>query len=209
MAPKGWTVSKTENTPAADPVADRLAQLDALIEQQKERLAALEAAPPSNSGGITMDGLREVLKATKEERDETRTIRHSNADHKHLSAFSVPGGRGDLKDPKPTLTRETFFNNHHEREDELTPAEIEAFNAITHSCTARNDTWTARVKGNRLLVDVPSHTMDDRMNLPDGLVLILRELAQGERAVTPADMAARIADLERQVKSMGGGVVLA
>lgn len=191
-------------TDPTDPMAAKLAELDALIEEQKARMAAQTPA-----AGLTGEDLKAILTATKEERDETRTIRHSNADHKHLSAFSVPGGRGDLKDPKPTLTRETFFNNHHEREDELTPAEIEAFNAITHSCTARGDQWVARVKGNRLLVDVPSHTMDDRMNLPDGLVLILRELANGERAVTPADMAVRIAELERQVKTMGGGVVLA
>jgi hypothetical protein len=204
MAPKGWTVSKTENTPAADPVADRLAQLDALIEEQKARLAAIAPAP---AVGLTGDDLKSILKATKEEQDATRSIRHSNADHRHISAFSHP--EGDLKAPKPKLIRETYFNNHRESEDELTPAEIDAYNAITHTCSARSDQWTARVKGNRLLVDVPSYTMDDRMNLPDGLVLILRELAQGERAVTPADMAARIADLERQVKSMGGGVVLA
>jgi hypothetical protein len=204
MAPKGWTVSKTENTP--DPVADRLAQLDALIEQQKERLAALEAAPPSSGGGLTATDLKAILETTKAEREETRAIRHSNADHRHISAFSHPDG--DLKAPKAKLTRETYFNNHRESEDELTPAEIDAYNAITHTCSARSDQWTARVKGNRLLVDVPSYTMDDRMNLPDGLVLILRELGQGERAVTPADMATRIAELERQVKSMGS-VVLA
>lgn len=173
-----------------------------------EQLQALVAAAGGGSKGLTSDDLKALLDSQKAEREETRAVRHSNADHKHISAFSHP--LGDLQTPKPKLARETYFNNHHESEDELTPAEIEAFNAITHTCEARGGTWTARVKGNRLLVDVPSHTMDDRMNLPDGLVLILRELAQGERAVTPADMAIQIADLQRRLQAMeGSSVVLA
>jgi hypothetical protein len=204
---KGWTVEK--NTQAADPVAERLAQLDRLIDEQKARLATLPAA----AGGMSKDDLREVLAGVKEDRESTRSVRHSNADHLHVSAFSHP--LGDLKQPKARLTRETYFNNHRESEDDLTPAEIDAYNAITHTCEARGGSeggWTAVVKGNRLLVNVPSYTIDERMNLPNGLVLILRELAEGPRAVTPENMATRIAELERLVKSQqaeAAGVLIA
>lgn len=196
-------MSKTDATTPADPMAAKLAELDALIEEQKARMAAQTPAP---AAGLTGEDLKAILSATKAEQDQTRSVRHSNADHTHVSAFSHP--EGDLKAPKATFTRETYFNNHREREDECTPAEIDAFNAITQDCSARQGTWKARLDRGRLLVEVPSYTMDDRMNLPDGLVLILRELANGTKAVTPADMAVRIAELERQVKSMGS-VVLA
>lgn len=200
---EGWTVSK------ATTATDEAATIDAIpapvapvmVTMSTEQLQALIGSLPSGGGGITPADLKALLDSQKEERNEQRSVRHSNADHKQISAFSHP--LGDLKQPKAKLTLETFFNNHREHEDELTPAEIEAFNAITHSCEARGGAWTAVVKNGRRLINVPSHTMDDRMNLPDGLVLILRELAQGERAVTPADMAIRIADLERRLSEMG------
>lgn len=182
-----------------DPVADRLAQLDALIEEQKKRLAQ------SGGGGMTADQLQAVLTSVtagqKEIADASRTVTHSNPNHEHKSAFSYP--EGDLKRPKPKLQRETYLNGHREAEDDLTPAEIDAYNAITHSCEARDGRWTAVVKGKRLIIDVPSKTPDDRMDLPNGLVLILLELAKGKRAADPMEMAARIAALEKAAEQAG------
>lgn len=193
-------MAKQSTTPGETPGADEstAAQPVQMVAITTEQLQTLIAG--NQTGGLSASDLKEILASQKEEREETRSVRRSNADHKHISAFSYP--EGDLKAPKPKLARETYFNNHRESEDELTPLEIEAFNAITHTCEARGGSWTARVKGNRLLVDVPSQTMDDRMNLPDGLVLILTELAQGVRAVTPADMLAQIAALQKQVAAM-------
>ena len=186
---------------------DKPAVAPVMVTMSTEQLQALIASLPNSGGGITSADLKALLDSQKEEREQSRSVRHSNADHPHVSAFSHP--LGDLKQPKPKLARETYFNNHRESEDELTPAEIEAFNAITHTCEAREGLWTARVKGNRLLINVPSYTMDDRMNLPDGLVLILTELAHGKKAVTPADMLQQIADLRAQLERMNSGAVVA
>jgi hypothetical protein len=202
-------VSKTtEAAPAAEEPTAPVIQPVLYTMTQDQLQALLAAAGGSNAGGgITSADLKALLDSQRTENEERRSVRHSNADHTHVSVFSFP--QGDLKQPKPKLTRETFFNNHREHEDELTPAEIEAFNAITHSRDARGGAWTAVVKNGRLLINVPSHTPDDRENLPSGLVLILKELAEGERAVTPVDMALRIADLERRLAAQETGVVLA
>lgn len=189
-----------------DPIAAKLAELDALIEQQKARLASL----PTSGGGITASDLKEILatqtQAQREIADSTRSVRHSNPDHLHISAFSHP--EGDLKRPKAKLDRETYFNGHREREDDLTPAEIDAYNAIQQSCTAREDRgedgmWKATVTKHRRLVRIPSFTADDRMDMNNGLVLNLLELSKGKAAVDPADMAIRIAALERQLSEQG------
>lgn len=205
--PKGWTVAEKKDLTLTETPAPVAAPVQpVMLSMTTEQLQALIASLPGQGGGLTSSDLKALLDSQKSEREQTRSVRHSNADHLHVSVFSHKGG--DLKEPKAKLTRETFFNNHRESEDELTPTEIEAYNSITHTCEARGGAWTARVKGNRLLIDIPSYTMDDRMNLPDGLVLILKELAQGERAVTPADMAVQIADLERRLRAQEQGVVV-
>ncbi len=197
--PNDDTPTAAEPVPVIQPV---------LVTMTQEQLQALIGAATGGGGGMSAAELKGILDAQREETTDRKGVRHSNADHRHESVFSLPGG--DLKNPKPKLARETFFNNHREHEDELTPAEIEAFNSITHECKARGGAWTAKFKDDgRLLINVPSHTMDDRMNLPDGLVLILRELGAGERAVSPADMAIRIADLERRLAAQESAVVLA
>jgi len=166
----------------------------------KDDIRGLLAGIPANSpaAGLTPESLEAILKANRQEQESRRSVRHSNADHEHKSVFSHPGG--DLKQPKAKLTRETYFNNHREDADELTPFEIDCFNAITATCSARGGRWNAKVSadGRRLLVDVPSFTPDERGDLPS-LVEILTELAQGPKAVTPVDMLARIAELERIV----------
>ncbi len=217
MSKGGWKV--VEKAPAADPIAERLAELDKLIEEQKARLAALPAA---SDGSLTalerilekQDARqRELLETQKEIAERSRPVRHSNPDHLHVSAYSYP--EGDLKRPKPTFLkgpngrpREVFFNHHREREEDLTPAEIDAYNAITKSCEARDGRWTATVKANALYVNIPSFTSDDRQDMHNGLVLNLRELANGPKAVDLVDLVAEVADLRRQLAAQSG-VVLA
>jgi hypothetical protein len=187
-----------------DPILDRLAELDRLIEEQKARMAA--TAP---SVGLSGDDLRAILTAQTEAQkaliEQTRPVRHSNPDHAHVSAFSYP--EGDLKRPKPAFLagkngrpRDVYFNNHRESVEDLTPAEIEAFNAITASCEAREGRWTATVKPNALFVNIPSFTADDRGEMHNGLVLNLRELAEGPKAVDMASLAAEVALLRQQLK---------
>jgi hypothetical protein len=182
---------------------DKAAKDDAAIQPVTVDLLAqvLEKMPK----GISGDDLKAILASQTESQkaiaESAKPVRHSNPDHLHISAFSHP--EGDLKRPKGRLSRETYFNNHKESEDDLTPAEIEAFNAITASCEARDGKWKATIKGKRLFVNVPSFTIDDRMDLPNGLVLILRELAQGPRAADPVEMASRLAALEKAAAAAG------
>lgn len=188
---------------APDPIAAKIAELDRLIEQQKARLASM----PSSTG-LSGDDLRAILasqtEAQRQIAEASRPVRHSNPDHTHVSAFSYP--EGDLKRPKPTFLpgssgkpREVYFNHHREREEDLTPGEIDAYNAITKSCEARDGRWTAVVKSNALFVTIPSFTSDDRQDMHNGLVLNLRELADGPKAVDLVDVVAELAELRKQL----------
>lgn len=100
---------------------------------------------------------------------------------------------------KGTLRRETFVCHVKQNEDMLTPAEIDAFNAIEHDCAARNDRWTARIERNgtseRLFIDFPCKSVDDRMELPP-IAMICRELAGGSAAVDVNALAAELAALK-------------
>jgi hypothetical protein len=209
MAKGGWTVAEQK----PDPIADRLAELDRLIEQQRARLAAM----PSGTDANVLERIfekqderqRELIAAQKEIAENARPARHSNPDHTHVSAFSYP--EGDLKREKPKFLkgatgapREVFFNNHREREEDLTPAEIDAYNAITKSCEARGGRWTATVKANALYVTIPSYTSDDRQDMHNGLVLNLRELADGPKAVDLVDLVSEVAELRKQLAAQGG-----
>ena len=199
-------MSETTTTPAVAPVL-----LTMTPEQLRDLIASLPASSPA--AGLTPDALAEILKSNREEQETRRSVRHSNADHAHVSAFSHP--LGDLKQPKARLQtpdgrkRDTFFNNHLVSEDECTPLEIDCFNAITATCSARAERWTARIDqdGRRLRVDVPSYTIDERSDLPS-MVEILKELAEGPKAVTPVDMIARIAELERIVREQQAGAIV-
>ena len=196
-------MGQPNNGQQPDPVAAKLAELDRLIEQQKARLAAMPAP-----GGLGAEDLKAILasqtEAQRQIAEAARPVRHSNPDHLHVSAFSYP--EGDLKRPKPTFIsgkngrpREVFFNHHREREEDLTPAEIDAYNALTQSCEARDGRWTAVVKANALFVTIPSYTSDDRQDMHNGLVLNLRELAEGPKAVDVTTMAAEIAELKQRL----------
>jgi hypothetical protein len=200
-AAKGaWTVA-TEKTPAESvvgvPVTMTMDQLQLLLQSVQ-------------GAGVKPEDIKAILaqqaESTKELVQASRPMRHSNPAHEHKSAFSHP--EGDVKRPKARLTRETYMNNHRESEDDLTPFEIDAYNAIQHPCEARDGTWTVRFNRNRMFIDVPSFTQDDRMNLPNGLVLILRELSHGAKAADPSEMLLRIAALEAQI-AQNSSVVLA
>ena len=214
MGNGGWIVKPNETAKPETSEAPAVAPV--LLTMTQEQLMALIASLPASSpaAGLTGEDLRTILKANREEQESRRSVRHSNADHEHKSVFSYP--EGDIKRPKSTFrtpdgrVRETFFNNGLVREEECTPLEIECYNAIQATCSARGETWHARIDqdGRRLRVDVPSFTIDDRMNLPS-LVEILTELAQGPKAVTTVDMIARIAELERIVREQQAQVTLA
>ena len=123
-----------------------------------------------------------------------------NAQHPGISAFSYP--EGDVARPRPVLNGTVYYCGHREDPAQLTPGEIEAYNSITHSCTARNGRWEAIVRqvgdAREVHIFLPTKSIDDRMGLPS-VELICRELVAGPRAVDPMALSERVAELEKQL----------
>jgi hypothetical protein len=128
----------------------------------------------------------------------------SNPNYPKHSAFAYP--EGERARPKPTLLRETWHNNARVREDQCTPEEILAFNALSQSLpnagderSSRDGRWIAKVSrnGSKLVVAIPCATIEDRDEANASTVLMFcRELAEGKGAITPQTMAADIAQLQ-------------
>jgi hypothetical protein len=173
--------------------------------EQMETFADARSTPVA-AGGLSKDDLRDIITAAAKSASEAgaegmRKVLHpQNAQHPGISAFSYP--EGDVAHPKPALQGTVYFCGVRQDPAQMTPREIEAFNAITHSCSARDGRWTADFLQNgrdrELHVMVPCKSIDDRMNLPS-MELICRELTQGPRAVDPTALADRVAELEKQL----------
>ena len=113
------------------------------------------------------------------------SLKPENAEHAHISAFFTPQDKeryGSYLN-KPVLRRRTFFVGVEEKDERLTPAEIEGYNRIQKSCEARHGRWKALVtvagEKEMLQVQVPCESLEDRMELRP-LVLILHELNGGQ-----------------------------
>lgn len=166
-----------------------IAEMREMLAAQAAQLAALQASNPGTS----------ALQLLAE-----RSAPRENPDYNEKSAFTYP--EGERVRPKPALLRETFFCGSRVRAEDLKPSEIDAFNAIGSSRTARNGTWTATVTQNgtaqELRVMVPSRTVDERMDLPGSLLLILRELAGGAMAVDPLSLAQEVSILKDKLAAL-------
>jgi hypothetical protein len=180
---------------------------------------ATETTPETPASPITVADLLEVIKASQGTQqgitaEQLATILEGNAQstrkalrpeierHPDISDFNPLGERDH---PRPRLVNKVIFGGMELHEDELKVGEIELFNRFTHSCVARNGAWkadvTPSVKGGKgeLKISLPIATTDDRMELPNGMSLILTELLGGEKAVDPASLAERVAELEKQL----------
>lgn len=144
----------------------------------------------------SMDTLRDIVRASK-------PVVTNNPEYSEITPFTHP--EGERHHPGPKLTRKTFFCGGREREETMTIAEVEAYNAITESCTARGGLWQAEVRGvggDQLLhIYVPSKTIDQRAELPS-LLEILRELKSGQRIPSATTLMDRVTDLERQLAAL-------
>jgi hypothetical protein len=168
--------------------------LDALI----TKISSIQAG----GGGISATQLEEILKKQAGDSAEAfgRMLIPENKVHPGISVYSHP--EGELKRPKTKLSRETIFCNARQYEDQLTPAEILAFNDITVECEARGGLWWAKILKNGtkdvLWVHVPCADLDDRMSLPS-ILAILTELKQGPTAVDLDTLAKQMAELKEQL----------
>ena len=154
---------------------------NALLEALVEKLST-----SVKSAGLTPEQLEIILTKVGLSTAEgmRQTLRPENAECTHISAYFTERDKAKYGsfDRKPALRRKTFFIGAQEKDERLTPAEIEAYNAITDYRTARNGLWKAEIRQNgqeqELWVSVPCDTVDERMDIPS-LVLILHELNGG------------------------------
>lgn len=163
----------------------------AALEAQIAELKALVGAKVSDAGIAAVQLLAD------------RSAPKENPNYNEVSPFTYP--EGERVRPKPKLARPTFFAGARCRDEDLTPAEIDAFNSITQTRLSREGTWKAEIRQNgsaqELWIDVPVKTLDDRMNLPS-LAAILLELHGGEKAADPLALAQRVAELEAKLASV-------
>ncbi len=185
-------MAKDKPEPAED-VTPQQAQNNALAE------ALLKIAAMSG-GGISKDDLTEVMASNAE--GMRKALKPENPRHPDVSAFNPEGERDH---PRPKLSRKTFWAGTELHEDELTAEEIGLFNSFQHSTEAKNGSWTAELRRtgklgeSQLHVSFPCRSADDRMDLPNGMALMLRELLGGAQAADPATLSARVAQLEAQL----------
>lgn len=189
----GLTFDELKDIAAAGMPLDQAKEL-AKAGFSAEQLLELAGTLPKGQGGLSRADLEAIVKAGSDGKYK------QNVQHPGISAYSYP--EGDVKRPKPVLKRVTFNNGHREDPEQLTPAEIDAYNSVSRSCSARNEAWKAVVRKNgsteELHILLPTG-LNDRPN--ESIPQICRELMAGPEAVTQASLAARVAELEAKLTS--------
>jgi hypothetical protein len=181
------------------------------VEQIKE-LAAILPKAVATSGGLSKDDLKELLAG--QAAGMKQALKPENFPSKNQTSAFNPEGMavrptlGYTNEDGKWVPRATFFVGARMDEDILTNDEIEAFNAVTHDCTAKQGRWIAEVKQNgktqELHIMVPHKELSDRMDLPNhegALVAICLELRNGPKAANPLDLIKRVAALEAEAKA--------
>jgi hypothetical protein len=205
MAKPDTKTPETEtHTVASAPLTttDFLAAVDLLIKSRGPEVAQ----------GLSADQLKEILASTAQSAAQgmQKALKPENPTAPNVSAYNPTG------EAKPTLCytapdgtvrpRKTFFVGAKMDADLLTPLEVALFNRFTTNKIARNGKWTATLKQNgndqELHVYVPHKEMDQRLDLPNGLFLILRELLDGPDAVNHESIAHEVESLRREVAAL-------
>lgn len=189
-------------TPAVPATPDMALVLNALI----DKIAALSA----QGGGLTNDQLDKLLEKTAgTTADAFRTaLIPENKVHPGISVFSYP--EGDVAHPKGKLALETVFCGYRQREDNLTPEELDAVNALADGQTyeARNGLWKAWTLQNgtkrNLMIHCDEAVDRDRARDLPPMLHILLELKNGPQAVDLASLTRQLAAMKSQLDIMVG-----
>ena len=171
---------------------------ESLLAQVLNRLVDMA----ESSKGLSKQDLTDVMTANSE--GIRKALKPENATHPDVSAFNPLGERDH---PRPALKfKKVYWANVVMHPSELRREEIELFNSVEHNLEARNGTWKAEIKKNggesELWITFPFDSIDNRMDLPSMEVLMM-ELLGGTRAVDPASLAQRVAELEKQLAAKG------
>lgn len=161
-------------------------------------------------GGISPEQLQQVLESTAQ--STRKALKPENEAHPDVSVFNPKGQRDN---PKDKLRYKTYWANTELYDDELSPEEIALFNSVEHTLEARNGSWRAELRRTgsdgkfELHINFPHSNTDDRMNLPNGMNLIMMELLGGTRAVDAVSLAQQVAELQTQLKQLAAGQLTA
>lgn len=213
MAPR----EEKNNPEPPDFEATLTAALKALPAEKLRDILMQAGAIPTTMGmdAPTLQSIVAAFQATSATavRETLRQERRENPNYPERSVFN-PGGvfddQGKALTKKVTLRRPTYYNGVRLGGELETIEEIELCNRFTETRIARKDEpqpWEAIVEhrgqaNERLLIKVPSKTIDDRMGLPT-FTSILAELLGGAAAVDPLSLQRQIDDLRKQVESQG------
>jgi hypothetical protein len=140
------------------------------------------------------------------------TLRHERKENPNYPEKSVffPRGKfddlGNARPPKATFTRPTYYNGVRLGGELETEEEIQLCNQFTRDKSCRDGLWEAIIENagssrERLIIKVPSLSIDERMGLPP-FTLILAELLGGAEAVNPLTMQKQIDDLKAKLEQM-------
>lgn len=176
---------------------------------QIKSLATTLGSVKSSGNGLSSEDLKSILSEVAA--GQRKAMKPENDQHPGISVFSHP--EGEIARPKAAFRfHDVFFNGSREREEQLTPAEVDLFNRFDKTRTSRNGNWRAEIRRDgeheALLITTAPFTRDALTSLPP-MTAILRELLDGEAAVNPDMLNARLAELEAQIKSMANGKAVA
>ena len=178
---------------------DMAAVIDMLI----DKIASM------GSGGITTEQLDKLLEKTAGTTANAfrNALIPENKIHPGISVYSYP--EGDQARPKNKLAVETIFCGYRQRDDNITPEELDAFNALADGQTyeAREGRWTARTvkNGTKSMLFVHCDEAIDRDRARDlpPMLNVLIELKNGPQAVDLAALTRRLTEMQEQLKAAG------
>jgi hypothetical protein len=184
-------------------------------EDLRDVLGAAGAVPTTMGMDVaTLQSIVTAFQATSATavRETLRQERKENPSYPERSVFNPRGvfdDHGKATEPKHRFRRATYFQNVRLGGELETETEIDLCNAFTEDKSAREGRWTARIEdkgrpSERLYIQIPSKTVDDRMENSLPFAMILRELLDGADAVNTETLQKQIADMAKRIQELEG-----
>lgn len=190
---------------AKDDTNDMAAVLSLLI----DKIAAMK----ESGAGITTEQLELLLQKTAGNTAEafrSALIPENKVHPNPVSVYTYP--EGEAARPKPKLLKETWFCGYTQRDDNLTPQEIDALNALTEGgpFEARGGMWKAWLakSGTKETLMVYCDEAADRDRARDlpPLTAICYELKRGPAAVDLVELTAQLEAMRTKLNQVTAGV---
>jgi hypothetical protein len=180
-------------------------------DEQKNLLMGSGLAP--STIGMTPENLQILMGTMTQvsadaQKKALMSQRRENPLYPEKSVFH-PDGKftddGIPREPKKRFSRPTFFQGVRLGGELETEEEIELCNRFTESKYAREGAWKAEIEGQgtkqRLIITIPSLTVDERMSLPP-FTMILRELLDGAAAVNTESLHKQLDSMRAELDAL-------